>query len=161
MPLGLVIKIEASDPVSSSTMTSVSRQYLQELPEMKRRERQEQELRNLFQLINNPLMAAAELGETKYLFDMGVWVQGQQQRLQNQQHHREMLKVTMLGQNAKMMHVVAHKAQAQPTSEGPSEELLAGLREKFPGCSVSLQEDWVETRQGVKELKKGIMIDWS
>jgi hypothetical protein len=51
--------------------------------------------------------------------------------------------------------------ESQVQAETPSEQLLAGLREKFPGCTISLQEDWVETRQGVKELKKGIMIDWS
>jgi hypothetical protein len=58
-------------------MSTVSRQYLQELPEMKRREREEKEFKEkldrLFQMIHNPLMAAAELGETKYLFDMKPW----------------------------------------------------------------------------------------
>ena len=125
---------------------------------MKRRERQEEELRHLFQLINTPLMAAAELGETKFVYEVRAWAQAQQQREQNQQHHREMLKLTMLGQK---MTQVARRQQQSQLPETPSDELLAGLREKFPGCTVSVQEDWVETRQGVKELKKGIMIDWS
>jgi len=146
-------------------MSTVSRQYLQELPEMKRQERQQEELRRLLQLINTPLMAAAELGETKYLYDISAWAQEKQQRQQHQQNHREMLKVIMLGQNPPMRLVLktataVHKVQAE-LPESPSEELLAGLREKFPGCTISLQEDWVETRQGVKELKKGILVDWS
>jgi hypothetical protein len=61
-----------------------SRQYLQGLPEMKRRERREQELKQqldrLFQLISNPVMAAAELGKTKWLYDTTQWAEGQQQQ---------------------------------------------------------------------------------
>jgi hypothetical protein len=55
------------------------------------------------------------------------------------------------------------RGRAYPATPLPcvSDELLAALKEKFPDCSVSFQEDWVETRQGVKELKKGILIDWS
>ena len=140
-------------------MSTVSRQYLQELPEMKRREREEKEFMHLFQLINTPLMAAAELGETKYLFDMKPWArerQQQQQRREQEQHDREMRQLGRCPLARK-----ARAPQAEVQTETPSEELLAGLREKFPGCTISLQEDWVETRQGVKELKKGIMIDWS
>ena len=151
---------------------------------MKRREKQEkefkEELERLFQMIYNPVMAAAELGETKYLFDMKPWAalqqQQQHQRFQ-QQHQIEMNQLRQLGRNEQIsknqllfntqMHAyqqaqkLCKVQESQVQAETPSEELLAGLREKFPGCTVSVQEDWVETRQGVKELKKGIMIDWS
>jgi hypothetical protein len=156
-----------------------SRQYLQGLPEMKRRERREQEFKQqldrLFQLISNPVMAAAELGETKYLYDMKPWMQEQQREHRErfeQQHRQEVQKLMMLGRNEQIstkehqfnLQMQAYqKVQAlqAAAAEPPSDELLAGLKEKFPDCGVSFQEDWVETRQGVKELKKGILIDWS
>ncbi len=47
-----------------------------------------------------------------------------------------------------------------------SDDLLRGLREKFPECTVTLAEDWVEqpSRPGhppTRVLKSGIKIDWS
>jgi hypothetical protein len=41
------------------------------------------------------------------------------------------------------------------------EELMGTLKEKFPDTTVEYQETWVETRPGVKEERKGILIDWS
>ena len=151
---------------------------------MKRRERHakefKEELGRLFHMIYNPVLAAAELGETKYLFDMKAWALQQnvakRQKFQAQ-HQHEVGQLRLLGRNEELSKKELmfnaqmqayeqscrknHLQESQATPEGPSEEILAGLREKFPGCLVSLQEDWVETRQGVKELKKGIMIDWS
>lgn len=47
-----------------------------------------------------------------------------------------------------------------------SDDLLRGLREKFPECNVTVAEDWVEqpSRPGhppTRVLKSGIKIDWS
>ena len=42
-----------------------------------------------------------------------------------------------------------------------TEELIAELRIRFPGCNVSFQEVWVDTRILTKELKRGFVIDWS
>jgi len=124
-----------------------SRQYLRDLPELLRRQRREQQLNqqlnSLFQQIQSPLMAAAGRGETKYLYDMMQWMSS----------HGTPLKKNSLQQYDQF--------QAQTPPEDRSDELLAGLREKFPDCSISFQEDWIETRQGVKELKKGSLIDWS
>jgi hypothetical protein len=41
------------------------------------------------------------------------------------------------------------------------EELIEGCKERLPGCSISYQETWVETGKDTKQLKKGILIDWS
>lgn len=150
---------------------------------MKRQERREKELKeqlhHLFHEISNTVMAAAELGETKYLYDMRSWAQGQQQQQQiklQQQHQQEVRQLTLLGRTLEIS-TKQQKFDAQMQAyrraqkggvyenlvppEDRSEELLNGLKEKFPDCSVSFQEDWIETRQGVKELKKGILIDWS
>jgi hypothetical protein len=160
-----------------------SRQYLQGLPEMKQRERREKELKeqldHLFHQISNPVMASAELGETKYLYDMRPWMQQQMQQQQvklQQQHQQEERQLMLLGRTLEIS-IKQQKFDAQMQAyqrskkggiyenpvapEDRTYELLAGLKEKFPDCSVSLHEDWVETRQGVKELKKGILVDWS
>lgn len=42
-----------------------------------------------------------------------------------------------------------------------NEEIIEALKEKFPDTTVEYLETWVETRLGVKEQKKGILIDWS
>ena len=52
---------------------------------------------------------------------------------------------------------VAHPAHYPFTNE----ELIGVLKEKFPDTRVEYQETWVETRPGVKEQKKGFLIDWS
>ena len=42
-----------------------------------------------------------------------------------------------------------------------NEEIIEAVKEKFPGTHVEYQETWLETRPGVKEQRKGILIDWS
>lgn len=52
--------------------------------------------------------------------------------------------------------------QPNPTpSPYTNEELIGALKEKFPDTTVEYQETWVDVRPGVKEQKKGILIDWS
>lgn len=47
------------------------------------------------------------------------------------------------------------------------DELLIGLNEKFPGCSIGVVEEWVDvptkrlSMPPTRTLKKGIKIDWS
>ena len=135
---------------------SYSRQYLRELPEAHRRQILQGDVFRLFQQMEQRLKAAALKGETRYLHDMSPWMeqQYQQRRVEHQQR---------VGQAANFSKAEAQLLQQKGPDppEPPSEELLAGLKEKFPDCAVSFQEDWVETRQGVRELKKGILVDWS
>ena len=135
---------------------SYSRQYLRELPEAQRRQILQNDVFRLFQQMEQRLKAAALKGETRYLHDMSQWMeqQYQQRRVEHQQR---------VGQAANFSKAEAQLLQQKGPDppEPPSEELLAGLKEKFPDCVVSFQEDWVETRQGVRELKKGILVDWS
>lgn len=42
-----------------------------------------------------------------------------------------------------------------------NEELVIALKQKFPGTKVEAQETWIEVSPGVKNLQKGILIDWS
>ncbi len=41
------------------------------------------------------------------------------------------------------------------------DDLIEGLRVKFPGCEISHSEEWIDVRPGVREHRKGILIDWS
>jgi hypothetical protein len=41
------------------------------------------------------------------------------------------------------------------------EDIVSALKEKFPDTTVEYQETWLDVRPGVKEQKKGILIDWS
>ena len=151
-----------------------SRQYLQGLPEMKRRQTIENDVFRLFQQILQPLQNAALNGETRYLHDMSSWVAEKQQNDYQQMREQQMFRQneemrlaaargTALPTKKKMQWDLQVQAQRdlQAQSGASSYELLAGLKEKFPDCIVSLQEDWVETRQDVRVLKKGILIDWS
>ena len=135
---------------------SYSRQYLQGLPEAHRRQMIENDVFHLFLQMEQRLKAAALRGETRYLHDMSQWAQQQYQRRLADHQQR-------VGQAANFSKAEAQLLQQKGPDppEPPSDELLAGLKEKFPDCALSFQEDWVETRQGVRELKKGILVDWS
>lgn len=42
-----------------------------------------------------------------------------------------------------------------------NDDLVVAIQRKFPDCSVSYQEIWVDAKANTKVLKKGIVIDWS
>ena len=42
-----------------------------------------------------------------------------------------------------------------------NDDLVVAIQRKFPDCSVSYQEIWVDAIANTKVLKKGIVIDWS
>lgn len=56
-------------------------------------------------------------------------------------------------------HIGGHPNQAH--APFTNEEIIEALKEKFPDTTVEYQETWIETRPGVKEERKGIVIDWS
>jgi len=146
---------------SNTTMSSqsYSRQYLRELPETHRRQIIQNDAFRLFQQMEPRLKAAALKGETRYLHDMAHWEAQEDAMRMMQGVDRFSPKETKFNQQMQAFQQSQKQAPALP--ESLSHELLAALGEKFPDCGVSFQEDWVETRQGVRELKKGILIDWS
>jgi hypothetical protein len=48
-----------------------------------------------------------------------------------------------------------------PAYEVTPDDIVEGLKSKFPGCDIEFSEEWVETRPGVREHRSGIRIDWS
>jgi hypothetical protein len=41
------------------------------------------------------------------------------------------------------------------------DDMIDGLKAKFPGCDLEFSEEWVETRPGVRVHRSGIRIEWS
>jgi hypothetical protein len=41
------------------------------------------------------------------------------------------------------------------------EDIMEGLKLKFPDCDITLFDDWVDVRPGVREQRKGILISWA
>jgi hypothetical protein len=41
------------------------------------------------------------------------------------------------------------------------EDIMEGLKETFPGCTIDFTEEWIDVRPGVREHRAGIKIDWS
>jgi hypothetical protein len=41
------------------------------------------------------------------------------------------------------------------------EDFVEGFKSMFPGCRVEYTDTWEETRPGVREQKRFILIDWS
>ncbi len=48
-----------------------------------------------------------------------------------------------------------------PPPEITDDEVIAGLFERFPGCKIYYEEQWVNVSSDTRTLKKGIVIDWS
>lgn len=48
-----------------------------------------------------------------------------------------------------------------PPPEITDDELIAGLFDRFPGCKIYYEEQWVDTSNDTRVLKKGFVIDWS
>ena len=48
-----------------------------------------------------------------------------------------------------------------PTYEVTPSDIIEGLNAKFPDCTVSFSDEWVDVRPGVREQRSGILIDWS
>ena len=49
----------------------------------------------------------------------------------------------------------------QPLEYVPTtEDIVEGLKQKYPGCLVTYVEGWV-TSSGVKHFRKRILVDWS
>lgn len=111
----------------SENSETFSRNYLQDLPEMIRKQTIQQAINQITGRVASQVYTNARHGKKTYMYDPT-----------NQQY----------GLNPN-----------QPTVG--NDDLVAAFQKKFPGCNVSFQETWIETRQGVKELKKGILIDWS
>lgn len=40
-------------------------------------------------------------------------------------------------------------------------DMVEGLQAKFPDCKVEYTEMWEDTQPGIRQQKKGVLVDWS
>jgi hypothetical protein len=52
------------------------------------------------------------------------------------------------------------RASRAPADVPTNEEIAEGLLRKFPGCDVTITQDWVDVRPGARELQTRITVSW-
>jgi alanine racemase len=55
----------------------------------------------------------------------------------------------------------SHNVYHQTNPNLTADDLVAAFQRKFPDCTVSYQETWVDVNATNRVLKRGIVIDWS
>jgi len=113
-----------------------SRADLQSLPQKLKKE----QANNIVSSFAQSVINAASTGKKFYHYEM-----------KNQQRNSFQV------QQEIQLRAAGHYIPTTPTAE----ELIEVCKERFPGCSISYQEVWVERENDTKQLKKGILIDWS
>jgi hypothetical protein len=56
---------------------------------------------------------------------------------------------------------VAYKELRPYESPPTNDEVRETLLEKFPDCTITYEEKWIDISPGKRELKKGLVVDWS
>jgi len=129
-------------------MPTLNRDYLQNLPKLERQKTIKYLADSLFNDMEQNVTSSALQGKTSYLHDMRHWRQ-------------ENAGIGRIQGSAPLSFKALHGYELPPHPlDEITEELIAALKEKFPGCAVSYQEEWVE-QQGPKYLKKSVLVDWS
>jgi len=54
-----------------------------------------------------------------------------------------------------------HNNLTQQPNHLTADDFVAAFQRKFPDCTVSYQESWVDVNVTNRVLKRGIVIDWS
>jgi hypothetical protein len=128
-------------------MDVCTREYLQNLPIQRRKEF----IRASCEQYLHHIIQTAATGNTNCLISVSSGnVQGP---------HRIITKKT---QNH--LAVGAHLGMnitGQITDPPSTEEIIEFLKEKFPDSKISYEEQWQDVAPGRRELKKGILVDWS
>ncbi len=84
-----------------------------------------------------------------------------------QPYVQQILGAAQNGKSSVMISDQTHKKGAMicnmaPWQKPPTmEELREALLEKFPDCTITYEEKWVDIAPGRRELKTGITVDWS
>ena len=125
-----------------------TREYLQNLPKLERQKSIKELADSLFKEMEDNITRSALAGKTSYLHDMTRWRQ-------------ERAGIGRIPGSAPWSFNVMNGFEHRPHPlDEITEELIAALKEKFPGCIVAYQADWVE-QQAPKYLKKSVLVDWS
>lgn len=115
----------------SLTDMTYTRAQLQDLPEKRRRDA----IRNAMPALRQQVIAAATEGTTFHIVDISQFTKFQNGGFKVHSHPKPYI----------------------PTVE----DLVEGVKATFPDCRVEYTEMWEDVRPGVREQKKGILVDWS
>jgi hypothetical protein len=128
-------------------MDVCTREYLQNLPIQRRKEFVNQQCEEY----RRRIIDIAARGNTNCLISVSSTnAQGSQVLTTKKSHNH--------------LDVGAHiglRIAGQITDPPSTEEIIEYLKEKFPDCKVSYEEQWQDVAPGRRELKKGILVDWS
>ena len=137
---------------------SYSRDYLQNLPKQRKQETINQILGSFI----NDLQIVAGSGKLSYLYEIPASCH----QVRTPYIPRQSIHTHARHQNVDTS--IPPTWQYQPNYPILNlDEVLEGIKNKFPDCKVSYEETWIEdtSRQNAgqitKTLKKGILIDWS
>jgi hypothetical protein len=128
-----------------SEAVTYSREYLQAMPEKRKRDMIESYITNN---ITNAIITAAGENKTSYLFQITneSLINTSAVKVRNAEANN------YLGQYFRGMNVTI-------------EDFILAFQKKFPDCKVAFVEKWIETPISLTEkknvLKSGIEIDWS
>jgi hypothetical protein len=151
----------------------LTREYLQGMVAMKKKELREQYIGQLVESILHRIRAAASTGATCYLYDSSG-ISSIEQQMQGQaqntfRNNQQNLGINPYENRKVSVHPNSIIPAPLPAMLAPSPitnaDLVEALKVKCPGCYVDYQEQWVNIEVGpgreTRELKKGIYIDWS
>ena len=133
----------------------LSREYMRNLPVLRRQQQTNELVQGMYQSIIPFVTNAAARGDTHYLYDMTTW----REQNRNWRDHYRMVRAAGKGGFEGGGAVPSSEPQYQ--IDEMIDEIVEGLKEKFPDCLVNFLEDWVGTQKGVRVLKKCIKIHWS
>jgi hypothetical protein len=114
----------------------ITRAFLQGLPEQRKRESEQRKMQSADATIAphvTYIQDSAALGKTSYMFEPD-----------NPRHNNPNSQGLVLQPN----YLTA-------------DDFVAAFQRKFPDCTVSYQESWVDVNVTNRVLKRGIVIDWS
>jgi hypothetical protein len=138
-----------------------SREYLQNIPKQRKLE----SINHIIHSFINDLQIVASSGKSSYLYEIPAT--SYQLRTPYIPGHAISVN-TLKRHNQNMDTSIPPTWQFQPTYPILDlDEVLQGIKNKFPDCKVSYEETWIEDTsrqtagQITKTLKKGIVIDWS
>jgi hypothetical protein len=122
-----------------------SRTYLQSVPDLCKKK----VIENIINEFIHELESAAALGKTSYFYH----------------EHKQFRDIQTAFSKVHLLNSAGKRSiwgNEQPNAlTVTNDDLIYAFQQKFPGCDISHQEEWVDTNLNTRTLNKGILIDWS
>jgi hypothetical protein len=130
---------------SSQSSPVFSRTYLQSVPELCK----QKVIENIINEFIQDLESAAAMGKTSYFYH----------------EHRQFRDIQTAFSKVSILHSAGKNSiwgnGQQNALTVTNDDLISAFQQKFPGCDITQQNEWVDTNFNTRTLNKGILIDWS